>query len=153
MVESMLIAANGIKYHLEMTGQGPPLLLLHGFTGSVENWQFLLPSFRSRYQVIRLDLIGHGLSEAPREYQRYSLDQAADDLISLLDQLGLKRINLLGYSLGGRLALLFAVKYPERLQMLVIESGSPGLARKSERAARRVADEDLARFIEHRRFC
>ena len=145
----MLIAVNGLKYHLEMAGQGPPLLLLHGFTGSTENWQPLLPAFRSQYQVIRLDLIGHGLTESPQEYQQYSMDQAVEDIILLLDHVGLEKINLLGYSMGGRLALLLAVKHPKRLQTLIIESGSPGLVRKSERATRRVADEDLARFIEH----
>ncbi len=144
----MLIAVNGIKYHLEMEGQGPPLVLLHGFTGSTKNWQPLVPAFRSHYQIIRLDLIGHGLSEAPREYQRYSMEQAVRDIISLLDYLGLKKINLLGYSMGGRLALLVALKYSERLQTLILESSSPGLAQESERAARRTADEDLAIFIE-----
>lgn len=144
----MLIDVNGIQLHAETEGEGEPLVLLHGFTGSTRSWQWIVPLLRDRYQVILLDLIGHGLSEAPVDPDRYSMDHAAKDLLSVLDYLKLKKINLLGYSMGGRCALHFAVQFPQRVQTLILESSSPGIEDYLAREARSKADNALAAFIE-----
>ncbi|WP_122627191.1 2-succinyl-6-hydroxy-2,4-cyclohexadiene-1-carboxylate synthase [Lucifera butyrica] len=138
---------NGIQLNVEMEGEGPPLLLLHGFTGSIQSWRRILPALRNRYKVVLVDMIGHGLSESPVDFRRYSMEHAVEDLLQLLAQLGLPKVNLLGYSMGGRCALQFAVQAPERVHTLILESSSPGIAAEPEREARRRSDEALAGFI------
>jgi 2-succinyl-6-hydroxy-2,4-cyclohexadiene-1-carboxylate synthase len=133
---------------VEIEGEGEPLILLHGFTGSTKSWQRVVPFLRNRHQLIRIDLIGHGLSEAPADHSRYSMHYAIQDLLFVLDYLGLGKIHLLGYSMGGRCALHFAAHYPRRVKTLILESSSPGIENYSEREARIKSDEALAEFIE-----
>ena len=138
---------NGLDFHVERYGSGPPLLLLHGFTGSVRTWDEVGPSLSSRATVIAVDLIGHGRSASPPDPERYSMEWCARDLASLLDEFELEQINLLGYSMGGRVALHFAVHYPSRVQTLILESASPGIEDASERRRRVDADDALAQRI------
>ena len=140
---------NGLDLHVELDGAGsPPLLLLHGFTGSSAAWADVRVSLRQRRQLVLVDLIGHGLSAAPDDAERYTLECAALDLLALLDQLEITQTDMLGYSMGGRLALHLAVHAPERVRRLVLESASPGLADAQQRAARLAADGQLAERIE-----
>jgi len=138
---------NGIRYHVEQYGEGEPLLLLHGFTCSADTWRPLLRSWGD-FRLIAVDLIGHGRTEAPKSVERYQMKQAAADLAALLDALRIEKANVLGYSMGGRLALSFAIWYPHRLRRLVLESSSPGLKTEAERRARQEDDEALAQMIE-----
>lgn len=135
---------NGIEFHVEVDGDGPPLLLLHGFTGSVRAWDEVRPALAASSQVIAIDLIGHGSSAAPREPRRYRLDWSTRDLAALLDALRLDRVHVLGYSMGGRAALHFAVHTPERVRSLIVESASPGLEEAAERRTRAGVDDALA---------
>jgi 2-succinyl-6-hydroxy-2,4-cyclohexadiene-1-carboxylate synthase len=139
---------NGARYAFDEAGSGPPLLLLHGFTGSAANWRPLLPAFAAHFRVIAVDLLGHGRSAHPSDPARYRMPLAAADLLALLDALAIERAHLLGYSMGGRLALYTAVRFPQRVASLILESSSPGLATQAERAARRAQDEALADWIE-----
>ncbi|NNU85228.1 2-succinyl-6-hydroxy-2,4-cyclohexadiene-1-carboxylate synthase [Geobacillus sp. BMUD] len=143
----MTMMANGVRYHVEQYGEGEPLLLLHGFTGSADTWRLFVP-FWPNFRLIAVDLLGHARTEAPKDIRRYRIERAASDLATLLDQLGIEEANVLGYSMGGRLALAFAVWHPHRVRRLVLESSSPGLKTEAERRARREADEALARRIE-----
>ncbi|MBK7918181.1 MAG: 2-succinyl-6-hydroxy-2,4-cyclohexadiene-1-carboxylate synthase [Chloroflexi bacterium] len=143
------LAVRDVQYNLEISGQGErPLLLLHGFTGSSQNWQPVLPVLGERFMVIAVDLLGHGRSSIPARPARYMIESAAADLINLLDQFDIEQVNLLGYSMGGRLALYLATQYPQRCQTLILESASPGLADKTARAERRQQDNALAERIE-----
>jgi len=137
-----------VALHVEADGDGPPLLLLHGFTGSAASWTPLLPALTRRHRVIRVDLLGHGESDAPADPVRYGFAACVDDLARLLDRLDLDRCACAGYSMGGRLALGLAVTQPTRIGALVLESASPGLAADAERAARRTSDAALAARIE-----
>jgi 2-succinyl-6-hydroxy-2,4-cyclohexadiene-1-carboxylate synthase len=143
------IAVNGISLNVERSGDGsgPPLLLLHGFTRDHREWEPLLPCFDS-YRTIRVDLIGHGKSDSPSDVTRYSMADAVDDLMALLHHLDIERTALLGYSLGGRVALHLAAEAPELLWALVIESASPGIEDLGARDARAAGDEQLALSIE-----
>jgi 2-succinyl-6-hydroxy-2,4-cyclohexadiene-1-carboxylate synthase len=138
---------NGLDFHVEIDGDGPPLLLLHGFTGSSRAWDTIRPQLAAGAQVISIDLIGHAQSASPPEASRYTLESCAQDLLALLDELQLDKIDLLGYSMGGRAALHFAVHAPQRINHLVLESASPGLADAAERARRTQADDALANRI------
>ena len=137
-----------LALNVELAGTGPPLLLLHGFTGSIHSWDDVRPALSTFATTVCVDLIGHGASDAPPDPARYSLELAVRDLLRLLDTLGLERVNLLGYSMGGRLALLFALEAPERVSSLMLESASPGIDDPNERARRRASDEALAQRIE-----
>jgi 2-succinyl-6-hydroxy-2,4-cyclohexadiene-1-carboxylate synthase len=145
----MRIPVDGVHLNVEQTGDGPPLMLLHGFTGSCETWSPLVSCLGRHFQIIAVDLLGHSHSDSPADPQRYRMERASRNLLALLDWLGTDRISLLGYSMGGRLALHLALAAPDRIRALVLESTSPGILDSADRAARRKADEDLALLLEH----
>ncbi len=131
-----------LGYHVETEGQGEPLLLIHGFTGSGSD----LPGPPGR-RVIRVDLLGHGESDAPKP-ARHAVERQAGDLAAILRQLNVAVADVVGYSVGARIALQMAATRPEIVGRLVLESPSAGIADPVARAARRASDEDLARLLE-----
>ncbi len=139
---------DGLLLHVERAGDGPPLVLLHGFTGATTTWTPLLPRLATEHDAIAIDLPGHGRSSAPASADRYALTRFADDLLRVLDALAIDRVALLGYSMGGRAALRFALHAPDRIAALVLESTSPGIADAARRAERRESDRALANEIE-----
>jgi 2-succinyl-6-hydroxy-2,4-cyclohexadiene-1-carboxylate synthase len=148
MLERLRLGHDGVAYAVERRGDGPPVLLLHGFTGSLRTWDDLAPALAADHHVIAVDLLGHGDSDAPREPSRYGLESAANDLTGLLDQWRIERCAVIGYSMGGRLALGFAVHHPDRAVALLLESATAGIADATERSARRASDDRLAGTIE-----
>lgn len=124
------------------------VVLLHGFTGSVWTWEKVVSEIPSTVRVVAIDLIGHGKTAAPIEVNRYSMEQQVADLEEVFSQLQFTTFTLIGYSMGGRVALSYAVAYPHRIQRLILESASPGLKTEEERATRRIADSQLAQSIE-----
>jgi 2-succinyl-6-hydroxy-2,4-cyclohexadiene-1-carboxylate synthase len=139
---------NGVKYHFEVYGSGQPLILLHGFTGRIENWAEQITMMEGHFQLIAVDLLGHGKTAKPSDHSRYRIERAAADLLAITEILELDKPVLSGYSMGGRLALYTALKYQDRFRALVLESGSPGLKTEQERAARVLSDHTLASQIE-----
>ncbi len=139
---------NGVHLHVEVGGQGSPLLLLHGFTGSTRTWDPFIPDLRTRHTTVAVDLLGHGRSDAPEESSRYLIDRTVEDLVSLLSALDMPRAAVLGYSMGGRIALALAAEHPEKVSLLVIEGASPGLEDISARRQRMREDALLAAMIE-----
>jgi 2-succinyl-6-hydroxy-2,4-cyclohexadiene-1-carboxylate synthase len=139
---------DGVRYHVRLAGSGPAIVLLHGFTGSGASWESLTAMLEREYRVIAVDLLGHGRTDAPHDLLRYRVEHAVADLVALIDALGVDDFALLGYSMGGRLALHLALAEPSRVRALILESASPGIAGPDERAARIRADEELADAIE-----
>ena len=139
---------DGLGLHAEVAGSGPPLVLLHGFTGSAGTWGELTATLAADYTIIAPDLIGHGCSDAPADVERYRMPRAAADLVALVRQLGHERAAWLGYSLGGRTALQVVAQHPEAVEALILEGASPGIADDDERAARVASDEAMAERIE-----
>jgi 2-succinyl-6-hydroxy-2,4-cyclohexadiene-1-carboxylate synthase len=138
---------NGLQLHVERAGSGPPVVLLHGFTGSSASWATLGEAL-GRFSTITVDLPGHGRSSAPADPARYALPRFAEDLAATLDELHVDRAAVLGYSLGARAALHFALAHPARVSALILESGSPGIDDPAERAERVASDAALADAIE-----
>lgn len=136
------------ELYVEQVGHGPPLLILHGFTGSTAEWDEVAPLLMPHATLLKVDLLGHGRSPAPVELDAYRMEQAVTDLLALLDRNRLEQVALLGYSMGGRVALHLAAAAPERVTALILASASPGLAEAQERAVRRASDEALADRIE-----
>ena len=141
------VAVNGVELNVEQRGEGPALLLLHGFTGSGTTWTPHLEAWRG-FTTVAVDLLGHGESDQPRDPTRYRMERCVDDLTALLDQLGIRRAAVLGYSMGGRVALRLALHAPERLWALVLESASPGIEDAAEREERVRSDAAMADEIE-----
>ena len=139
---------NGHHYHAVVSGAGSPILLLHGFTGDVSAWQNLRSMLEPSHRVIALDILGHGKSTKPSSASSYRIERVAADVIALLDQLAAGKIHLLGYSMGGRLALYLALRYADRFHSLILESASPGLRGQQARAERIRRDHQLADQIE-----
>jgi len=127
----------------------PPVLLLHGFTGHGGSWAEAGGRFAEQgFHVLAPDLLGHGRSPHPSEADRYEMAHAGADLKTLLEESGVAAVHLLGYSMGGRLALFFALNYPERVRTLTLVGASPGIASAVGRAERRERDNGLAVRIE-----
>jgi len=144
----MRLVVDDITLNVDVDGAGRPLLLLHGFTSSAAAWAPLVARLAPHRRTIAVDLIGHGQSDAPARAERYRMEQCVADLLALLDTLDIAQTDVLGYSMGGRVALQLAAVAPTRVGGLVLESSSPGLADLTERQARIAADEALADSIE-----
>jgi 2-succinyl-6-hydroxy-2,4-cyclohexadiene-1-carboxylate synthase len=139
---------DGLRLHVRIQGKGDPLLLLHGFTGSVEAWgEEVFEGFAQANQVVAVDLLGHGASDLSPDPERYQVEEILRDLCQVLDAVSLEKARWIGYSMGGRIALAAAVLRPARVSSLILESASPGLEGENEQRARRRADEALAEGI------
>ncbi|HWJ06198.1 MAG TPA: 2-succinyl-6-hydroxy-2,4-cyclohexadiene-1-carboxylate synthase [Steroidobacteraceae bacterium] len=133
---------------LERTGQGTPVVLLHGFTGRGRSMAGVATALADRHESIAPDLPGHGASLRRGDGAAYQFDRCVDDLLATLEQAGHARAHWLGYSMGARLALGCAVRHPQCVRSLVLLGARAGMADPAERAARREADERLAARIE-----
>jgi 2-succinyl-6-hydroxy-2,4-cyclohexadiene-1-carboxylate synthase len=111
------LEAGGIEVSYELSGEGASLVLIHGFTDNLGMWYNQVPVFSERYRVLACDVRGHGKTKTPEG--GFSMEMFADDLRGLLGALGIEQACMLGYSMGGRIALHFALKYPEMTTGLV----------------------------------
>lgn len=140
--------APGFYLNVEVAGSGPPLVLLHGFTGSAASWATFIESLGGRFTTVAIDIVGHGHSDKPAALDHYRMRQVAADLVYAAGRAGFPRAHWLGYSMGGRTALAVAAYHPGSVDRLVLIGASPGLATEEERAARRNSDEAIAQHIE-----
>lgn len=104
----------GVRLHVAEAGEGPPLLLLHGWPQHWWIWRKVIPALASERRVICPDLRGFGWSEAPAG--RYEISELADDMLALLDELGLDQVELIGHDWGGYSGFLLCLKAPERIR-------------------------------------
>jgi 2-succinyl-6-hydroxy-2,4-cyclohexadiene-1-carboxylate synthase len=143
----MYVKIKNISYFVEVQGDGFPLVLLHGFTGDRTTWNSFVEQWSHKRTCICIDIIGHGKTSSPENIDRYKIQSVVQDIKSILENLQLDVVDVLGYSMGGRLALNFALEYPEKVRKLVLESSSPGLKTEEERNSRQIQDERLANQI------
>ena len=125
----------------------PPLVLLHGFTGSQASFASLREDLSRDHRILTFDLPGHGGTRV--DSSAFPMSGAAQALREALDTLEVGSFSLLGYSMGGRLAIYLALELGARIDALILESTSDGIADAGERRARREADDALAASIEH----
>jgi len=129
---------NGISWKWSITSKKlPTLVLVHGLLGSQRNWGRLVKSLGDIRNILTLDLRGHGESAHGGPY---TIEQCSTDLAAVLEELKIEKIDLLGHSFGGRVALFFAGSHPEKLDKLIIEDTSDTL--KEE------AKEDLIKMLD-----
>ncbi|MFP6639152.1 MAG: alpha/beta hydrolase, partial [Myxococcota bacterium] len=122
--------ANGLTLNLlEWSREGVPMLLLHGFSNEAHIWDDFAPSVALHYRVLALDQRGHGESDwHPKA--AYDYDDFVADLEAVIDELEIDRFVLVGHSLGGRVAMLYGGRHPEKLAGLVIVDSAPELDRR-----------------------
>lgn len=106
-----------MKLFYRQSGQGEPLIILHGLFGSSDNWYTLAKTFAEQFTVYLIDQRNHGQSPHSEEFD-YKL--LAEDLLEFINEHNLKAVTIIGHSMGGKTAMNFAVKYPERVKKLVV---------------------------------
>jgi len=139
--------AHGLSLHLlEWSDSGVPLLFLHGFGNQAHIWDDYAPEVAPFYRTVALDHRGHGRSDWDAE-SRYDHDCMVDDVEAATAALGIERLVVIGHSLGGRIATLFAGRHPERLAGLVLVDIGPDLdARGTTRIRQEVGSQQAPRF-------
>ena len=111
-----------IQFNYIEQGEGQPLILLHGNGESCNYFEHQIPFFSSSFRVIALDTRGHGRS--PRGEKPFTIKQFAEDLHDFMDEKGIEKAILLGFSDGGNIALIFALKYPERVDKMIVDGAN-----------------------------
>ncbi len=134
------VGGNSIAY-LDIGG-GPPLVLIHGFGGSMWNWEHQYQALATHHRVIIPDLLGSGLSDKPP--MAYTPDHLVEFFVQFLDTLELKRVTLIGNSMGAGLAMAMGLDFPQRVERLILISGFPDRVREN------IASKHYLRFLHHR---
>lgn len=149
---AVFVDAAGVRLRAIVSGQAHgsarPVLLLHGFTGGAESMAGVAGPLARERPVVRLELVGHGESEAPTSVSAYRMEACADQIAAAVAALGLERPHLIAYSMGARAGLVAALTRPELFASLVLIGVAPGLADPVLRAERIASDEALADRIE-----
>ncbi len=114
---------NGAKLWYDVMGEGEPLLLHHGYTASRVNWLPVADRLQDRYQVILMECRGTGESEDTED--GYNLEQYAEDVIGVIDQLGINKVTFAGHSMGGGIGFLLGLNYADRLNRLILMAPMP----------------------------
>lgn len=132
----------GVKIHYELEGQGPPLVFMHGFTGSLENWRMYgyTTELGKNYRLVLIDARGHGKSDKPHDVQAYQPEPFARDIIAVMDELKINKALYFGYSMGGRVGFSSIARYNlDRFHCLVLGGKSPyGYGTEAKKEAVRV---------------
>ncbi|AIG65898.1 2-succinyl-6-hydroxy-2,4-cyclohexadiene-1-carboxylate synthase [Weissella tructae] len=140
-----VVTINDYPYQVTIEGDGQPTwVFFHGFLGSQHEFSAIKPKGTCVY----IDLLGFGMAAPTVSVERLSVSQQIGDLKQLFDALNLEQVHLVGYSMGARLALSFAMTYPEMIKQLILESGTAGLPSIDEQVERQQKDEKLAQRLE-----
>lgn len=141
-----LVNINGVGINYESAGQGEAIVLLHGSTNSTLGWTNQVPVLSQNYRTVAIDCRGCGKSAAPPNEDDYSIKIFAGDVAGVLDALKIRKCCLVGHSLGGIIAMQFAMDYPEKLAALVpVDTTSGGFDRPADYAETRARLDELAR--------
>lgn len=136
-----------LHYQTYGTPGTPVLCFLHGFMGSATDWAPIVEALAEDVYCVTVDLPGHGDS-LDRPSHEYSVEGGIQAVADVLEAEEIERCTLVGYSMGGRMALCFALRYPELVRRMVLESASPGLRTDEERKQRRQVDAERAKRIQ-----
>ncbi|MBD2200222.1 MULTISPECIES: alpha/beta fold hydrolase [Calothrix] len=114
------ITTNSVKLHYVTQGEGPLLLMLHGFPEFWYSWRYQIPEFAQYFKVVALDLRGYNDSDKPNQKSAYVMDEFVKDIAGVIQGLGYETCVLVGHDWGGAIAWNFAYTYPEMLEKLII---------------------------------
>ena len=135
-----LASVNGIEMYYEIHGEGSPLILLHGFTGSTRSWRAHVGEFARHFRTIPVDLRGHGRSTNPPG--EFTHRQAALDVFALVDHLGIERFKAMGHSSGGMILIHMATQQPERVEAMVLVGSTVYVPEQARAKQRQTTVED-----------
>lgn len=138
------------RFNFQHTGpeDAPAVIFLHGFMGDGGDWSEITEILSASFRCIALDLPGHGRTKSPGGEEAFRMEAVAGSILSFCRSRHLETPHVVGYSMGGRLALFLAARFARFFGRFVLESASPGLASESERRARRERDAALAHRLE-----
>jgi pimeloyl-ACP methyl ester carboxylesterase len=125
----------GVRLHYEIYGEGPAILLSHGYSATSQMWRGQMEALSQRHQLIVWDMRGHGRSDYPQDISAYSEEATVADMAALLDAVGTDRAIVGGLSLGGYMSLAFHRVHPERVRALLVIDTGPGF--KNDEARQR----------------
>ena len=145
----ILMSLKNYRFNYDFSGNSnkPLIIFLHGFMGNVNEFQEAISLLKDDFYCLSIELCGHGKTKIVGDDECYTMSKTADALIDLLDELQVKHRFLVGYSMGGRLALYLTLHFPEGFHKVILESASPGLATQEERLERVKRDEQIARKL------
>ena len=126
---------DGVNIHYEVHGEGPPLLLTHGYSATAQMWRPQVEPFSKQFKLITWDMRGHGRSDYPADQSEYSEEKTVADMAALLDAVGAKQAVVGGLSLGGYMSLAFYRAHPDRVRALLIIDTGPGFKKDDARDA------------------
>ncbi|MCA1377805.1 MULTISPECIES: alpha/beta fold hydrolase [Bradyrhizobium] len=129
------INRDGVNIYYEVHGNGPPLLLTHGYSSTSAMWHGQIDALAKDHTLILWDMRGHGQSDYPDDASAYSEDLTVGDMAAILDAVGTKRAIIGGLSLGGYMSLAFYRAHPERARALLIIDTGPGFRKDDAREA------------------
>ncbi|MCA1393945.1 alpha/beta fold hydrolase [Bradyrhizobium sp. IC3123] len=129
------INRDGVNIYYEVHGNGPPLLLTHGYSSTSAMWHGQIDALAKDHTLILWDMRGHGQSDYPDDASAYSEDLTVGDMATILDAVGAKRAIIGGLSLGGYMSLAFYRAHPERARALLIIDTGPGFRKDDAREA------------------
>ena len=141
------IDRNGVKIHYEVYGDGPALILTHGYSSTSAMWEGQIEALSKHHKLVLWDMRGHGKSDYPADPNAYSEALTIGDIAALLDHIGTRRAIVGGLSLGGYMSLAFYRTHPERVAALLIIDTGPGFKKDEARTAwNKRAHETAERF-------
>lgn len=126
---------DGVDIYYEVHGEGPTVLLTHGYSATSQMWRGQVEALSKRYKLVIWDMRGHGQSDYPEDDALYSEDLTVADMAALLDQVGARQAIVGGLSLGGYMSLAFYGAHPERVRALLIIDTGPGFKKDEAREA------------------
>jgi pimeloyl-ACP methyl ester carboxylesterase len=129
------IDRNGVKIYYEVHGDGPPLILTHGYSSTSAMWQGQVEALSKHHKLVLWDMRGHGRSDYPEDPAAYSEALTVGDIAALLDEVGAGTAIVGGLSLGGYMSLAFYRAHPERVAALLIIDTGPGFKKDDAREA------------------
>lgn len=137
------------QFHYSLSGSAdkPIILFLHGFMGDCNEFNQVISLLSDQFCCLAVDLPGHGQTKVMGGDECYKMANTAQALLNLLEQLSVEKCFLVGYSMGGRLALYLTLHFPERFPKVVLESASPGLKTGEERWKRLQRDLELSQEL------
>ncbi|NMG05807.1 2-succinyl-6-hydroxy-2,4-cyclohexadiene-1-carboxylate synthase [Brasilonema sp. UFV-L1] len=141
---------NNYQFHYCFSGNPEKLLILflHGFMGNTHEFDEAISLLSNEFYCLVIDLPGHGETKVLGGDEYYTMPNTAHAIINLLEHLKIDKCFLVGYSMGGRLALYLTLTFPQRFPKVILESASPGLLTQAERVERIKRDEQIARKLE-----
>ncbi|MBW4503947.1 MAG: 2-succinyl-6-hydroxy-2,4-cyclohexadiene-1-carboxylate synthase [Scytonema hyalinum WJT4-NPBG1] len=144
----MTLANYQFHYYFSGNPDKRLILFLHGFMGNSHEFDQAISLLSHEFYCLTVDLPGHGETKVLGGDECYTMPNTAHAIINLLDDLKITKCFLVGYSMGGRLALYLTLHFPERFSKVILESASPGLSTEAERVERVKRDEQIARKLE-----